>query len=63
MPGAGPGFPDRGGCRSRARRFFNESDFISRDHHSPGPFAGRRAIVVGAGNSAVQIAVELATVA
>jgi putative flavoprotein involved in K+ transport len=35
----------------------------SRDYHSPGPFAGRRVIVVGAGNSAVQIGVELATVA
>jgi putative flavoprotein involved in K+ transport len=35
----------------------------SRDYHSPGRFAGRRVIVVGAGNSAVQIAVELAKVA
>jgi putative flavoprotein involved in K+ transport len=35
----------------------------SRDYRSPGPFAGRRVIVVGAGNSAVQIAVELAKVA
>jgi putative flavoprotein involved in K+ transport len=35
----------------------------SRDYHRPGPFAGRRVIVVGAGNSAVQIAVELARVA
>ena len=35
----------------------------SRDYHSPEPFIGRRVIVVGAGNSAVQIAVELARVA
>ncbi|MER7730030.1 hypothetical protein ABTX80_04015 [Streptomyces erythrochromogenes] len=30
------------------------------DHHSPTPFAGQRVVVVGAGNSAVQIAAELA---
>jgi putative flavoprotein involved in K+ transport len=35
----------------------------SRDYHRPGSFAGRRVVVVGAGNSAVQIAVELAKVA
>lgn len=35
----------------------------SRDYHVPGPFAGRRVIVVGAGNSAVQIGVELARIA
>lgn len=35
----------------------------SRDYHRPEPFADRRVVVVGAGNSAVQIAVELATVA
>jgi putative flavoprotein involved in K+ transport len=35
----------------------------SRDYRRPGPFAGRRVVVVGAGNSAVQIAVELAKVA
>ncbi|MER8226536.1 NAD(P)/FAD-dependent oxidoreductase [Streptomyces sp. NPDC094143] len=29
------------------------------DYRSPAPFAGRRVVVVGAGNSAVQIAVEL----
>jgi putative flavoprotein involved in K+ transport len=32
----------------------------SADYRSPQPFAGQRVIVVGAGNSAVQIAVELA---
>ena len=35
----------------------------SRDYHRPAPFAGQRLVVVGAGNSAVQIAVELAQVA
>jgi len=30
------------------------------DHRSPEPFAGQRVVVVGAGNSAVQIAAELA---
>ncbi|MGW3864170.1 flavin-containing monooxygenase [Streptomyces sp. NPDC005047] len=30
------------------------------DYRSPAPFAGRRVVVVGAGNSAVQIAAELA---
>ncbi|WP_081238666.1 hypothetical protein [Streptomyces viridosporus] len=30
------------------------------DHRSPAPFTGRRVVVVGAGNSAVQIAAELA---
>ncbi|MFF8981617.1 flavin-containing monooxygenase [Streptomyces cellulosae] len=33
------------------------------DYRSPAPFAGRRVVVVGAGNSAVQIAVELAQAA
>lgn len=32
----------------------------SADYRNPGPFRGQRVIVVGAGNSAVQIAVELA---
>ncbi|HMA35415.1 MAG TPA: NAD(P)-binding domain-containing protein [Chloroflexia bacterium] len=32
-------------------------------YQAPTPFAGQRVVVVGAGNSAVQIAVELATVA
>jgi putative flavoprotein involved in K+ transport len=32
----------------------------SSDYREPSPFAGQRVIVVGAGNSAVQIAVELA---
>jgi putative flavoprotein involved in K+ transport len=32
-------------------------------YQTPAPFAGQRVVVVGAGNSAVQIAVELATVA
>jgi putative flavoprotein involved in K+ transport len=31
------------------------------DYREPAPFAGQRVIVVGAGNSAVQIATELAT--
>jgi putative flavoprotein involved in K+ transport len=35
----------------------------SREYRSPEPFAGQRVVVVGAGNSAVQIAVELARVA
>ncbi|MFD7561462.1 NAD(P)-binding domain-containing protein, partial [Streptomyces sp. NPDC059835] len=30
------------------------------DYRSPAPFAGQRVVVVGAGNSAVQIAAELA---
>ncbi|WP_020667660.1 flavin-containing monooxygenase [Amycolatopsis nigrescens] len=30
------------------------------DYHRPAPFAGQRVVVVGSGNSAVQIAVELA---
>ncbi|MGI3226124.1 flavin-containing monooxygenase [Streptomyces sp. GTA36] len=33
------------------------------DYRGPEPFAGQRVVVVGAGNSAVQIAAELATVA
>ncbi|MEU2286102.1 NAD(P)/FAD-dependent oxidoreductase [Streptomyces sp. NPDC013178] len=33
------------------------------DYRSPAPFAGQRIVVVGAGNSAVQIAAELAQVA
>ena len=33
------------------------------DHRSPGGFEGRRVVVVGAGNSAVQIAAELAGIA
>ncbi|MEW2063187.1 NAD(P)/FAD-dependent oxidoreductase [Streptomyces sp. NPDC007002] len=33
------------------------------DYRSPSPFAGRRVVVVGAGNSAVQIAAELASTA
>ncbi|GAA4915376.1 flavin-containing monooxygenase [Streptomyces coeruleoprunus] len=35
----------------------------SAEYRSPAPFAGQRVVVVGAGNSAVQIAAELATVA
>jgi putative flavoprotein involved in K+ transport len=35
----------------------------SADYRSPQPFAGQRVVVVGGGNSAVQIAVELAEVA
>jgi putative flavoprotein involved in K+ transport len=35
----------------------------SRDYRRPEPYAGQRVVVVGAGNSAVQIAVELAKVA
>ncbi|BCJ27317.1 flavin-containing monooxygenase [Actinocatenispora sera] len=30
------------------------------DYRGPGPFAGQRVVVVGAGNSAIQIAIELA---
>ncbi|MGA5215222.1 flavin-containing monooxygenase [Streptomyces cinereoruber] len=33
------------------------------EYRTPAPFAGRRVVVVGAGNSAVQVAVELAEVA
>lgn len=44
-------------------KVFQGERLHSRDYHSPGRFAGRRVIVVGAGNSAVQIAVELAKVA
>ncbi|WP_031006048.1 flavin-containing monooxygenase [Streptomyces sp. NRRL F-5727] len=33
------------------------------EYRAPGPFAGQRVVVVGAGNSAVQVAVELADVA
>ncbi|WP_412515217.1 NAD(P)-binding domain-containing protein [Actinomadura madurae] len=32
----------------------------SSDYRRPGPFAGKRVVIVGAGNSAVQIAIELA---
>ncbi|OJF12186.1 flavin-containing monooxygenase [Couchioplanes caeruleus] len=35
----------------------------SADYRAPEPFAGKRVVVMGAGNSAVQIAVELAEVA
>jgi putative flavoprotein involved in K+ transport len=35
----------------------------SADYRRPDPFVGQRVLVVGAGNSAVQIAVELAQVA
>jgi putative flavoprotein involved in K+ transport len=45
------------------RQAFRGEIMHSRDYHSPGRFAGKRVIVVGAGNSAVQIAVELAQVA
>jgi putative flavoprotein involved in K+ transport len=33
------------------------------DYRNPGPYAGRRVVVVGAGNSAMQVAYELARVA
>ncbi|NEA91768.1 NAD(P)/FAD-dependent oxidoreductase [Actinospica acidiphila] len=33
------------------------------DYRSPGPFSGRRVVVVGGGNSAIQIAAELGAVA
>ncbi|MFC3383917.1 flavin-containing monooxygenase [Couchioplanes azureus] len=42
---------------------FAGSVLHSAGYRSPAPFAGRRVVVVGAGNSAVQIAVELAEVA
>ncbi|MEU8193167.1 NAD(P)/FAD-dependent oxidoreductase [Microbispora amethystogenes] len=42
---------------------FTETVLHAADYRAPGPFAGQRVIVVGAGNSAVQIAAELATVA
>ncbi|NKZ02352.1 flavin-containing monooxygenase [Actinomadura latina] len=35
----------------------------SSDYRRPEPFAGRRVVIVGAGNSAVQIAIELAGIA
>ena len=35
----------------------------SSDYRNPGPFVGQRVVVVGGGNSGVQIAVELARVA
>lgn len=45
-----------------------ESDFSGRllhvaDYRNPAPFAGQRVIVVGAGNSAIQVGYELADVA
>ncbi|WP_169988065.1 NAD(P)/FAD-dependent oxidoreductase [Microbispora sp. H10836] len=44
-------------------RDFTGTMLHAADYRAPEPFAGRRVIVVGAGNSAVQIAAELATVA
>lgn len=46
-------------------RFPGQDEFTGRlvhaaDYREPGPFAGKRVVVVGAGNSAVQIACELA---
>ncbi|WP_027893734.1 flavin-containing monooxygenase [Calidithermus chliarophilus] len=45
------------------QRDFRGRVLHSSSYRSPEPFAGRRVVVVGAGNSAVQIAVELAQVA
>lgn len=42
---------------------FNGQILHSAEYQEPGVFAGKRALAVGAGNSAVQIAVELAQVA
>lgn len=50
-----PDVPGRAGFRGEVLH--------SRDYRGPGPFAGRRVVVVGGGNSGVQIAVELARVA
>ena len=47
-----PGLPDFGG-----------TVLHSADYRGPGPYAGARVVVVGGGNSAVQIATELAGVA
>ncbi|GGL14237.1 NAD(P)-binding domain-containing protein [Deinococcus radiotolerans] len=45
------------------RAFFKGRVLHSLAYQEPAPFAGQRVLVVGAGNSAVQIAVELAGVA
>jgi putative flavoprotein involved in K+ transport len=42
---------------------FRGKIFHAAEYRNPGPFRGKRVVVVGAGNSAVQIAHELATVA
>jgi putative flavoprotein involved in K+ transport len=53
-----PHLPDVAG-----RSEFSGQVLHSRDYRHPEPFAGQRVVVVGGGNSGVQIAVELAGVA
>jgi len=50
-----PRFPGQGAFRGRILH--------AAEYRNPGPFRGKRVVVVGAGNSAVQIAHELAGVA
>ena len=50
-----PRFPGQGAFRGRILH--------AAEYRNPGPFRGKRVVVVGAGNSAVQIAHELAEVA
>ncbi|MFD1530375.1 NAD(P)/FAD-dependent oxidoreductase [Pseudonocardia aurantiaca] len=52
---ARPHCPDLPGLAAYTGRVLHAAEY-----RSPAPFAGRRVVVVGAGNSAVQIAVELA---
>jgi cation diffusion facilitator CzcD-associated flavoprotein CzcO len=51
-----PRFPAHGGT-------FDGEVSHSHDYRMPAPFAGRRVLVVGAGNSSAEIAVEVSTVA
>ncbi|MFI8392995.1 flavin-containing monooxygenase [Streptomyces sp. NPDC085540] len=50
-----PHRPDLPGLETFAGQVLHAADY-----RSPTPFAGRRVVVVGAGNSAVQVAIELA---
>ncbi|MGW0817055.1 flavin-containing monooxygenase [Streptomyces viridiviolaceus] len=53
-----PYTPDVPGCEEFAGRSLHAADY-----RSPEPFTGRRVVVVGGGNSAIQIAAELGAVA
>ncbi|HZE37211.1 MAG TPA: NAD(P)-binding domain-containing protein, partial [Stackebrandtia sp.] len=55
---ANPYVPDFDGARRYGGRLLHVADY-----REPGPYRGKRVLVVGAGNSAIQVAVELARVA